>query len=176
MPELESVRFAGHKLPRVAKTGANVSQMHYARRGEITSEMEFIAIRENCKPELVRDEVARGRAVIPANINHPELEPVIIGRNFLVKINANIGNSAIHSSNIDEELDKMVCTARRSLGRRYRDGPFHRRRTSTLIAQVRSCATRRPCRSGRCRCIEALEKRRAPSPEDLTFELSCSTR
>ncbi len=79
------------------KSGRNVSQMHYARRGDITAEMEFIAIRENCDPVFVRDEVARGRAIIPANINHTELEPMIIGRNFLVKINANIGNSAISS-------------------------------------------------------------------------------
>ena len=109
-------------MPRRAKAGANVTQMHYARRGIITPEMEYIAIRENQRldaitrsapaaasipgesfganiqriitPEFVRDEVARGRAIIPANINHPELEPMIIGRNFLVKINANIGNSA----------------------------------------------------------------------------------
>jgi phosphomethylpyrimidine synthase len=90
-----------------AKAGHTVTQMHYARRGIITPEMEFIAIREGLKPEFVRDEVARGRAVIPANINHPESEPMIIGRNFLVKINANIGNSAVTSS-IEEEVDKMT--------------------------------------------------------------------
>src|SRR5690606_26092315 len=130
------------KLPvRRAKPGENVSQMHYARRGIITPEMEFVAIRENMKrqalseafarasdsererrlagnpmgaqipeeitPEFVRKEIARGRAIIPANINHPELEPVIIGRNFLVKINANIGNSAVTSS-IEEEVEKLV--------------------------------------------------------------------
>src|SRR5581483_7349068 len=78
---------------RRAKPGANVSQMHYARQGIVTPEMEFIAIREHVEPELVRAEVARGRAIIPSNINHPESEPMIIGRNFLVKINANIGNS-----------------------------------------------------------------------------------
>jgi phosphomethylpyrimidine synthase len=101
-----------HARPiRRAKPGGNVSQMHYARRGEITPEMEFVAIRENCEPAFVRDEVARGRAVIPANINHLELEPTIIGRNFLVKINANIGNSAIGSS-IEEEVEKMVWAAR----------------------------------------------------------------
>jgi len=111
MPELDAVRFAGKRLPRRAKPGANVSQMHYARRGEITPEMEFIAIRENCAPEKVRDEVARGRAVIPANVNHPELEPVIIGRAFLVKINANIGNSAV-SSSIDEEVEKLTWSTR----------------------------------------------------------------
>lgn len=84
----------------------NGTQMHYARKGMITPEMEFIAIREGCEPTFVRDEVARGRAIIPANINHPESEPMIIGRNFLTKINANIGNSAITSS-IEEEVDKM---------------------------------------------------------------------
>lgn len=84
----------------------NFSQMHYARRGEITEEMRFIAIRENVTPEFVRDEVARGRAIIPANINHPESEPMIIGRNFLVKINANIGNSAVLSS-IEDEVEKL---------------------------------------------------------------------
>lgn len=83
-----------------------VTQMHYARKGIVTPEMEFIAIRENLKPEFVRSEVARGRAIIPSNINHPESEPMIIGRNFLVKINANIGNSAIASS-IEEEVEKM---------------------------------------------------------------------
>jgi phosphomethylpyrimidine synthase len=90
----------------VLRGTGNVSPMHYARRGEITPEMEFIAIRENVKPEYVRSEVARGRAIIPANINHPESEPMIIGRNFLVKINANIGNSAV-SSSIEEEVEKL---------------------------------------------------------------------
>jgi phosphomethylpyrimidine synthase len=122
-----------------AKTGQNVTQMHYAKKGVITPEMEFIAIRENQKrkqwmedaerenrlkgnsfganlqseitPEFVRDEVARGRAIIPANINHPESEPMIIGRNFLVKINSNIGNSAV-SSSIEEEVEKMVWSSR----------------------------------------------------------------
>ena len=122
--KLDGLRFAHRRTPRRATNGANVSQMHYAKQGIITPEMEFIAIRENMRldeqadaianqhpgesfgasiparitPEFVRDEVARGRAVIPANINHPELEPMIIGRNFLVKINANIGNSAVTSS------------------------------------------------------------------------------
>jgi phosphomethylpyrimidine synthase len=97
--------------PLRAKKGGNVSQMHYARKGMITSEMEYIAIRENVSPEFVRDEVARGRAIIPANINHPESEPMIIGRNFLVKINANIGNSAVTSS-IEEEVEKMRWATR----------------------------------------------------------------
>ncbi len=86
--------------------GACVTQVHYAKRGEITAEMEFVAIREGLPAELVRDEVARGRAIIPANVNHPELEPMIIGRHFKVKINANIGNSAV-SSSIDEEVEKL---------------------------------------------------------------------
>jgi phosphomethylpyrimidine synthase len=135
---LESLRFEHIRAPRRARAGANVTQMHYARRGIITPEMEFIAIRENQRrelyrgselarrhpgqsfgaaipetitPEFVRDEVARGRAIIPANINHPESEPMIIGRNFLVKINANMGNSAVTSS-IDEEVEKMAWATR----------------------------------------------------------------
>ncbi|WP_053960061.1 phosphomethylpyrimidine synthase ThiC [Sulfobacillus thermosulfidooxidans] len=95
-----------HRKPLRARAGKNVTQMHYARQGIITPEMEFIALREGFDPEFVREEVARGRAVIPANINHPELEPMIIGRHFHTKINANIGNSAVASS-IEEEVDKM---------------------------------------------------------------------
>lgn len=151
-PRLDELRFPGlQRQPRRAKAGANVTQMHYARRGLITPEMEFIAIRENLRrreyleslqaagptgrkmaamigrqhpgqsfgasipaeitPEFVRDEVARGRAIIPANINHPESEPMIIGRNFLVKVNANIGNSAVTSS-IQEEVDKLTWAIR----------------------------------------------------------------
>ncbi len=135
--KLAQMRFNLQRTPRRAKPGVNVSQMHYARKGIITPEMEFIAIRENQRrdalPELitrqhtgesfgamlqktitaqfVRDEVARGRAIIPANINHPESEPMIIGRNFLVKINANIGNSALGSS-IQEEVEKMTWAIR----------------------------------------------------------------
>jgi phosphomethylpyrimidine synthase len=111
MPELDGIRFAAGRKPRRAKPGANVTQMHYARRGEITPEMEFVAIREGVKPEFVRDEIARGRAVLTANVNHPELEPQIIGRNFLVKINANIGNSAV-ASTIEEEVEKMTWATR----------------------------------------------------------------
>ncbi len=136
-PKLAELRFDLHRKPRRARPGMNVSQMHYARRGIVTPEMEFIAIRENARaeqfpemlrrqhpgqsfganlprlitPEFVRDEVARGRAIIPANINHPETEPMIIGRNFLVKINANIGNSAVTSS-IGEEVEKMTWAIR----------------------------------------------------------------
>jgi phosphomethylpyrimidine synthase len=94
------------RRPLRARPGRAVTQMHYARQGMITPEMEFIAIREGVEAEFVRSEVARGRAIIPANVNHPESEPMIIGRNFLVKINANIGNSAVASS-IDEEVEKM---------------------------------------------------------------------
>src|SRR5690606_745552 len=125
------------KKPLRAKPGANVSQLHYAKKGIITPEMEYIAIRENQRieemphvghqhegesfgartpvkwitPEFVRDEIAAGRAIIPNNINHPESEPMIIGRNFLVKINANIGNSAVTSS-IEEEVEKAVWACR----------------------------------------------------------------
>jgi phosphomethylpyrimidine synthase len=111
MPELDAIRFANKRKARRAKPGGNVTQMHYARRGEITPEMEFVAIREGVKPEFVRDEIARGRAVLPANVNHVELEPALIGRNFLVKINANIGNSAV-ASTIEEEVEKMTWATR----------------------------------------------------------------
>jgi len=107
-PRLAELRFDLQRKPR---RGRCVTQMHYARKGIVTPEMEFIAVRENAKPEFVRDEVARGRAIIPANINHPESEPMIIGRNFLVKINCNIGNSAV-SSSIGEEVDKMTWAIR----------------------------------------------------------------
>ncbi len=111
MRELDELRFASRRRPRRAKPGANVTQMHYARRGEITPEMEFVALREGVEAELVRAEIARGRAILPANVNHPESEPMIIGRTFLVKINANIGNSAVTSS-IDEEVEKMTWATR----------------------------------------------------------------
>ncbi|MCB1798949.1 MAG: phosphomethylpyrimidine synthase ThiC, partial [Gammaproteobacteria bacterium] len=141
-PALAALRFEHIRAPRRAIAGRNVTQMHYARQGIITPEMEFVAIRENQRldemradprytrllrqhpgqsfganlperitPQFVRDEVAAGRAIIPANINHPELEPMIIGRNFRVKINTNIGNSAVTSS-IEEEVEKMAWSAR----------------------------------------------------------------
>ncbi|MDI4569011.1 MULTISPECIES: phosphomethylpyrimidine synthase ThiC [Bacillus] len=100
-----------HHVPLRGKQGACVTQMHYAKKGIITPEMEFIALREQLSPEFVREEVASGRAVIPANINHPESEPMIIGKNFHVKINANIGNSAVTSS-IEEEVEKMTWAIR----------------------------------------------------------------
>jgi phosphomethylpyrimidine synthase len=110
-PALGGVRFASVRRPLRARGGRPVTQMHYARRGDVTPEMEFIAIREGVAPGVVRDEVARGRAIIPANVNHPETEPMIIGRRFLVKINANIGNSAVASS-IEEEVEKMTWATR----------------------------------------------------------------
>jgi len=104
--------FAGQAQPiRRARAGRSVTQLHYARRGEITPEMEFVALREGLEPDFVRTEVMRGRAIIPNNINHPESEPMAIGRNFLVKINANIGNSAVASS-IADEVDKMTWATR----------------------------------------------------------------
>jgi phosphomethylpyrimidine synthase len=106
LPHLALVR------PRKVWRGVgNVTQMHYAKKGIVTPEMEFVAIRENLSPEFVRSEIARGRAIIPANINHPESEPMTIGRNFLVKINANIGNSAV-TSTIEEEVEKMTWAIR----------------------------------------------------------------
>jgi len=110
-PALGGVRFASVRHPLRARPGRVVTQMHYARRGEVTPEMEFIALREGMDTQFVRDEVARGRAIIPSNINHPETEPMIIGRKFLVKINANIGNSAVASS-IEEEVEKMRWATR----------------------------------------------------------------
>ncbi|HUQ63019.1 MAG TPA: phosphomethylpyrimidine synthase ThiC [Acidimicrobiales bacterium] len=104
------VRTDNHK-PIKAMAGRNVTQMHYAKRGEITPEMEFVAIREGLEPEFVRAEIARGRAIIPANVNHPESEPMAIGTKFLVKINANIGNSAVTSS-IEEEVEKLTWATR----------------------------------------------------------------
>ncbi|MFG2114987.1 phosphomethylpyrimidine synthase ThiC [Streptomyces sp. NPDC048718] len=99
------------RLPRRSRTGRAVTQLAYARRGEITPEMEFVALRENVSSEVVREELAAGRAVLPANVNHPEIEPMIIGKRFLVKVNANIGNSAVTSS-IEEEVEKMTWATR----------------------------------------------------------------
>src|SRR3954447_25620467 len=104
LPKLREPWVAGRRT--ASRTGQAVTQLHYARKGEVTPEMEFIALREGLPSDFVRDEVARGRAIIPANINHLELEPMIIGRNFLVKINANIGNSAVTSS-VEEEVAKL---------------------------------------------------------------------
>ena len=107
----EPVALPATRPPRRALPGKAVTQMHYARRGLVTPEMHFAAVRENLEPELVREELARGRAILPSNINHPESEPMLIGRNFLVKVNANIGNSSVTSS-IEEEVDKMRWATR----------------------------------------------------------------
>ncbi len=107
---LDSV-FVGSSQPMRAVTGRNVTQLHYAKQGTITPEMEFVALREGCTPEHVRSELAAGRVVLPLNVNHPESEPMAIGRNFLVKINANIGNSAVASS-IEQEVEKMTWATR----------------------------------------------------------------
>ena len=203
--KLDELRFPGlHRKPRRAKPGANVSQMHYARRGIITPEMEYIAIRENLNrkayieslkaagptgnkmaallgrqhpgqhfgasipeeitPEFVRDEVARGRAIIPNNINHPESEPMIIGRNFLVKINANIGNSALGSS-ISEEVDKMTWAIR------WGGDTVMDLSTGKNIHETREWIIRNsPVPIGTVPIYQALEKVDGKA-EDLTWEI-----
>jgi len=194
-PELASLRFAHIRTPRRAKAGANVSQMHYARRGIVTPEMEFVAIRENNRlqemradpryakllrqhagdplgaripetitPEFVRDEVAAGRAIIPANINHPELEPMIIGRNFRVKINTNIGNSAVTSS-IEEEVEKLVWSCR------WGGDTLMDLSTGKNIHETREWILRNsPVPIGTVPIYQALEKVDGKA-EDLTWEL-----
>ena len=189
-PATASLRFEHIRKPRRAKAGANVSQMHYARQGIITPEMEFIAIRENQKmeemrdlwkgqhpgdsfgaaipdvitAEFVRDEVARGRAIIPCNINHPELEPMIIGRNFLVKINGNLGNSAVTSS-IDEEVEKMLW------GIRWGGDTIMDLSTGKNIHETREWILRNsPVPIGTVPIYQALEKVNGKA-EDLTWEI-----
>ena len=189
-PALTEMRFNLSRQPRRAKTGMNVSQMHYARKGIITPEMEYIAIRENQRrenmsellqtqhkghdfgasipkvitPEFVRDEVARGRAIIPMNINHPEIEPMIIGRNFLVKINANIGNSALGSS-ISEEVEKMVW------GTRWGGDTVMDLSTGKNIHETREWIIRNsPVPIGTVPIYQALEKVNGKA-EDLTWEI-----
>src|SRR5207302_10567016 len=103
------------RVGRRGWAGRRVAPLRYARRGELTREMGFVATREGVDPERVRSEIARGRAIIPANVNHPESEPMIIGRNFLVKINANLGNSAVTSS-VEEEVEKMPSAIRYGAG------------------------------------------------------------
>ena len=187
--KLNELRFEFLKTPRRAKEGKNVTQMHYARQGVITPEMEYIAIRENCKwqdykdligqqkgqsfgaeipeiitAEFVRSEVARGRAVIPANINHPEIEPMIIGRNFMVKINGNIGNSALGSS-IEEEVDKMVW------GIRWGADTIMDLSTGNNIHETREWIIRNsPVPIGTVPIYQALEKVKGVV-EDLTWEV-----
>jgi phosphomethylpyrimidine synthase len=186
---LDGLRFEHTATPRRAKRGKNITQMHYAKQGIITPEMEFIAIRENClwqeykdqvgqhkgedfgasipaeiTPEFVRDEVARGRAVIPNNINHPETEPMIIGRNFLVKINGNIGNSALGSS-IDEEVGKMVW------GIRWGADTIMDLSTGKNIHETREWIIRNsPVPVGTVPIYQALEKVNGVA-EDLTWEV-----
>jgi len=189
-PELTKMRFNLLRQPRRAKAGKNVSQMHYAKQGIVTPEMEYIAIRENQRredmsallqtqhpghdfgaaipklitPEFVRDEVARGRAIIPANINHPETEPMIIGRNFLVKINANIGNSALGSS-ISEEVEKMVW------GTRWGADTVMDLSTGKNIHETREWIIRNsPVPIGTVPIYQALEKVDGKA-EDLTWEI-----
>ena len=189
--KLEPLRFAHLHTPRRARPGANVTQMHYARQGIVTREMEFIAIRENCMrdayreevrrlrhpgmgfganlpeevtPEFVRDEVAAGRAIIPSNINHPETEPMIIGRNFLVKINANIGNSAVTSS-IGEEVEKMTWATR------WGADTVMDLSTGKNIHETREWIIRNsPVPIGTVPIYQALEKVGGVA-EDLTWEL-----
>ena len=189
-PELEKMRFNLKRNPRRAKPRQNVTQMHYARQGIITPEMEFIAIRENQRregiteflqtqhpgenhgaaipksitPEFVREEVARGRAIIPVNINHPESEPMIIGRNFLVKINANIGNSALGSS-ISEEVEKMVWSTR------WGGDTVMDLSTGKNIHETREWIIRNsPVPIGTVPIYQALEKVNGKA-EDLTWEI-----
>jgi len=191
-PELTAMRFAHVHKPRRAKAGQNVSQMHYARQGIITPEMEYVAIRENMKlaeareagllttqhaghsfgaaipkeitPEFVRSEIARGRAIIPANINHVELEPMIIGRNFLVKINGNIGNSALGSS-IEEEVAKLTW------GIRWGSDTIMDLSTGKHIHETREWIIRNsPVPIGTVPIYQALEKVNGIA-EDLTWEL-----
>lgn len=162
--ELTAMRFPIIRKPFRAKPAKNVTQMHYARQGIITPEMEYIAIRERCAPEFVRDEVACGRAIIPANINHPESEPMIIGRNFLVKINANIGNSAV-SSGIAEEVEKM------SWAIRWGGDTVMDLSTGDNIHETREWIIRNsPVPIGTVPIYQALEKVNGKA-EDLTWEI-----
>lgn len=189
-PETVDMRFEHIRKPRKAKAGKNVSQMHYARQGVITPEMEYIAIRENqnmekmrelykgqhpgqrfgaeipetITAEFVRSEVARGRAIIPANINHPEIEPMIIGRNFLVKINGNLGNSAVTSS-IEEEVEKMLW------GIRWGGDTIMDLSTGKNIHETREWILRNsPVPIGTVPIYQALEKVNGKA-EDLTWEI-----
>lgn len=172
---LDHLRFEHITLPLRAKDGCHVSQMYYAKQGIITPEMEYVAIRENMNcaelgidthitPEFVRDEIARGRAVLPANINHPEAEPMIIGRNFLVKINTNIGNSATTSS-IDEEVEKAVWSCKWG-GDTLMDLSTGDNIHETREWIVRNC----PVPVGTVPMYQAMEKVHGKA-EDLTWEL-----
>ena len=198
-PLLAHLRFEHLRTPRRAKAGCNVTQMHYARQGIVTPEMEYVAIRETLRldelradpryakvlrqhpghsfganlpdlitPEFVRDEIARGRAILPANINHPEVEPMIIGRNFRVKINTNIGNSAL-SSSIEEEVEKMVWSAR------WGGDTLMDLSTGKNIHETREWILRNaPMPIGTVPIYQALEKVDG-KPEELTWELMRDT-
>jgi len=162
--KLDTLRFPNIRKPMRAKAGQNVTQMHYAKKGIITPEMAYIATREGMSAEFVRDEVARGRAIIPANINHTELEPMIIGRNFLVKINANIGNSAI-SSGIAEEVEKMTWSLR------WGGDTVMDLSTGKNIHETREWVIRNsPAPIGTVPIYQALEKVNGKA-EDLTWEI-----
>ncbi|UJG57513.1 phosphomethylpyrimidine synthase ThiC [Bacillus paralicheniformis] len=152
------------RKPLRAEKSQNVTQLHYARKGIITPEMEFIAIREHVSPEFVRDEVASGRAIIPSNINHPESEPMIIGRNFHVKINANIGNSAVTSS-IEEEVEKMTWAIRWGADTMM-DLSTGKDIHTTREWIIRNC----PAPVGTVPIYQALEKVNGVA-EDLTWEI-----
>jgi phosphomethylpyrimidine synthase len=155
---------ASGRNPLRAKPGGTVTQMHYARRGEITEEMEFVAVREGVSPELVRDEIARGRAILPSNVNHPESEPMVIGRNFLVKVNANIGNSAVTSS-VAEEVDKLTWATR------WGADTVMDLSTGRDIHTTREWILRNsPVPIGTVPIYQALEKVDG-RPEDLTWEV-----
>jgi phosphomethylpyrimidine synthase len=168
MSELDELRFPSPRAPRRAKPGGNVTQMHYAARGEITPEMEFVALRESVEPEFVRAEIARGRAILPSNVNHPESEPMIIGRNFLVKINANIGNSAV-SSSIEEEVEKMAWATR------WGADTVMDLSTGKNIHETREWILRNsPVPIGTVPIYQALEKVGGKA-EDLTWELFADT-
>src|SRR3954465_5792009 len=146
----------------------NRTQMHYARRGIVTPEMKFVAIRENVAPEFVRDEIARGRAILPANIKHPESEPMIIGRNFLVKINANIGNSAV-TSTIGEEVDKLRWAVK------WGADTVMDLSTGKQIHETREWIIRNsPVPSGTVPIYQCLEKA-GGDPEKLTIEMFLET-
>jgi phosphomethylpyrimidine synthase len=163
---------AGHSDPdiavpagrRVLRGSGTVTQMHYAKKGIVTPEMEFVALRENLEPDFVRSEVAGGRAIIPANINHPELEPMAIGRNFLVKINANIGNSVVRSS-IEEEIEKMTWAIR------WGADTVMDLSTGQNIHETREWLIRNsPVPIGTVPIYQALEKA-GGNAEDLTWEI-----
>jgi phosphomethylpyrimidine synthase len=186
-PRLQALRMAAVRRPRVGRPGRNVTQLHAARKGIITPEMETVALREDLAaaqaaephhpgqsfgatlprrvtPEFVRDEIARGRAIIPANVNHPELEPMIIGRNFLVKINANLGNSAVTSS-IEEEVEKMVWAIR------WGADTVMDLSTGPNIHETRAWIVRNsPVPIGTVPIYQALEKV-GGRPEELTWEV-----